>query len=119
MGLQGEKRERFNSIQTERAELRTQFSNHVLDATKAFALTLREPEEVEGLPPSLLELAAQAARSAGETQATAGAGPWRITLDAPSFRPFMEHARRRDLREQLYRAFTILRGERYHHGNTG
>jgi oligopeptidase A len=105
VGLQGEERERFNAIQTERAELRTQFSNHVLDATKAFALTLREPEEVEGLPPSLLELAAQAARGAGETQATARAGPWRITLDAPSFRPFMEHARRRDLREQLYRAF--------------
>jgi oligopeptidase A len=105
VGLQGEARERFNVIQQELAELSTQFSNHVLDATKAFALVLRTPEEVAGLPPSLLRLAAQAARDAGETEATAERGPWRITLDYPSFGPFMEHSQRRELREQLYRAF--------------
>ena len=38
-------------------------------------------------------------------QATAEHGPWRITLDHPSFGPFMEHGKRRDLRQQLYRAF--------------
>ena len=42
---------------------------------------------------------------AGADQATPEDGPWRITLDYPSFGPFMEHSRRRDLREQLYRAF--------------
>jgi oligopeptidase A len=105
VGLQGEQRQRFNAIQQELAELSTQFSNHVLDATKAFALMLRTPQEVDGLPPSLLHLAAQAAREAGEAGATAEQGPWRITLDYPSFGPFMEHSRRRDLRQQLYRAF--------------
>ncbi|HXZ85177.1 MAG TPA: M3 family metallopeptidase, partial [Myxococcota bacterium] len=35
---------------------------------------------------------------------TPAAGPWRITLDAPSYTPFMQHSRRRDLRERLYRA---------------
>jgi oligopeptidase A len=105
VGLEGPARERFNAIQTELAELGTQFSNHVLDATKAFELTLRQREEVEGLPPSTLELAAQSARAAGEKEATAQAGPWRITLDAPSFVPFLEHSRRRELRERLYRAY--------------
>ena len=105
VGLQGEPRERFNAIQQELAELSTQFSNHVLDATKAFYLNLTEAEEVEGLPASLRQMAAQAAREAGDEQATAETGPWRITLDFPSFGPFMEHSRRRDLREQLYRAF--------------
>ena len=105
VGLEGPARERFNAIQTELAELGTQFSNHVLDATKAFALTLRQREEVEGLPPSTLELAAQSARAAGEKEATAQVGPWRITLDAPSFVPFLEHSRRRELRERLYRAY--------------
>ena len=71
----------------------------------AFALTLDKPEDIEGLPPSLLQLAAQAARQAGAAAATPEHGPWRITLDYPSFGPFMEHSRRRDLREQLYRAF--------------
>jgi oligopeptidase A len=110
VGLQGEPRERFNAIQQELAELSTQFSNHVLDATKAFHLTLTEAGEVEGLPASLRQMAAQAAREAGTREAgtreaTAETGPWRITLDHPSFSPFMEHSRRRDLRAQLYRAF--------------
>jgi oligopeptidase A len=105
VGLEGEKRERFNAIQLELAELSTKFSNHVLDATKAFSLTLTQKEEVDGLPPSLLSLAAQAARAAGEEEATAENGPWRITLDYPSYVPFMEHSTRPDLREKLYRAF--------------
>ncbi len=105
VALEGGDRERFNAIQLELAELATKFSNHVLDATKAFALTLREKGQVEGLPESLLELGAQLAREAGEDDATPEAGPWRIGLDLPCFVPFMEHARRRDLREQLYRAY--------------
>ncbi|MEO0535560.1 MAG: M3 family metallopeptidase [Cyanobacteria bacterium P01_A01_bin.123] len=105
VGLEGAAKEQFNKIQQELAELSTKFSNHVLDATKAFSLTLRDRDEVDGLPPSLLALTAQAAREAGEETATAEAGPWRITLDFPSYVPFMQHSRRRDLREQLYRAF--------------
>ncbi|MGA7933237.1 MAG: M3 family metallopeptidase [Kovacikia sp.] len=104
VGLSGEDRERFNAIQMELAELSTQFSNHVLDATKAFGMTLTTQEEVEGLPPSLLSLAAQTARAAGEESATPEAGPWRITLDAPSYGPFLQHSKRRDLREKVYRA---------------
>jgi len=105
VGLEGEVRERFNQIQMELAELSTKFSNHVLDATKAFSMTLKSPDEVEGLPPSLKSLAAQAARAAGEETATPEQGPWRITLDYPSYVPFMQHSTRRDLREKLYKAF--------------
>lgn len=105
VGLEGEKRDRFNEIQLELAEITTKFSNHVLDATKAFSLTLTTPEEVEGLPPSLLSLAAQAARSEGEENATPENGPWRITLDFPSFGPFLKYSTRRDLREKVYRAY--------------
>lgn len=105
VGLQGKAKERFNAIQLELAELSTRFSNNVLDATKAFSLTLTQPDEIAGLPPSSVSLAAQAARAAGNEQATPEAGPWRITLDMPSYLPFMQHSQRRDLREQLYRAF--------------
>jgi oligopeptidase A len=111
VGLEGATRERFNEIQTELAELGTRFTNQVMDATKAFALTLRSAEEVAGLPESARQLAAQSAREAGEEGASAEVGPWRVTLDQPSFRPFMEHARRRDLREKLYRAYLTRAGE--------
>ena len=108
VGLDGAARERFNAIQTELADLSTRFSNNVLDATKAFATTLTTREEVAGLPESALQLAAQSAREAGDAGdagATPADGPWRITLDQPSFEAFMHHSRRRDLREQLYRAY--------------
>ncbi len=105
VGLEGEKRNRFNEIQMELAELSTKFSNHVLDATKAFSLKLSSKDEVDGLPPSLLSLAAQAARAAGEEGATPENGPWLITLDFPSYAPFLQHSTRRDLREKLYKAF--------------
>jgi oligopeptidase A len=111
VGLEGAAKDRFNEIQQALAELTTKFSNNVLDATQSFSLTLTTPDEINGLPPSLLGLAAQLARVAGEEQATPESGPWRITLDYPSFGPFMQHSRRRDLREQLYRAFVTRASE--------
>ena len=111
VGLEGEARTRFNAMQQELAQLSTTFSNHLLDATKAFHLDLHAPDDVEGLPPSLLQMAAHTAREAGHEQATPEQGPWRITLDFPSFGPFMEHSRRRDLREQVYRAFITRASE--------
>ena len=111
VGLDGADRERFNQLQASLAETGTQFSNHVLDATKAFSLTLERPAEVEGLPASLRALAAQAARDAGSDGASAADGPWRITLDGPSFVPFLQHSPRRDLREKLYRAYITRASE--------
>ncbi|MBD2136285.1 M3 family metallopeptidase [Anabaena sp. FACHB-1237] len=105
VGLDGEARERFNMIQMELAELATKYANHLLDATKAFTLVLKTKSEVDGLPSSLLSLAAQIARASGEEQATPENGPWHITLDFPSYFPFMQHSTRRDLREKLYKAY--------------
>ena len=50
-------------------------------------------------------LSAQSARTEGAEDATTENGPWRITLDFPSYGPFMQHSTRRDLREKLYKAF--------------
>jgi oligopeptidase A len=126
IALEGEQRGRFNAIAEELSQISTDFANHVLDATKAFELVLTTPEEVEGLPPSLLQLAAQSyrqksgecgVRSAEQDATTSSstphselrtpnsAGPWRITLDGPIVTPFLQHSRRRDLRETVYLAF--------------
>lgn len=104
VGLEGEKRDRFNAIQLELAEIATKFSNNVLDATKAFKLKLTEKSDVDGLPQSALSLAAQTARTEGEENATAENGPWVITLDIPSYIPFLKYSTNRELREKLYKA---------------
>ncbi|MDY7049848.1 MAG: M3 family metallopeptidase [Microcystis panniformis WG22] len=105
VGLLGEKKDRFNAIQLELAEITTKFSNNILDATKAFQLKLTTPEDIAGLPPSLLSLAAQTARTQGETNASTETGPWVITLDFPSYFPFMKYSDNRELREKLYKAY--------------
>jgi oligopeptidase A len=104
VGLTGEPKQRFNEIQLALAEIANKFSNNVLDATKAYSLTLTQPAEIIGLPASLLGQAAQSARTAGHEAATPTDGPWVITLDGPSYVPFMQHSQRRDLREQVYKA---------------
>src|SRR5690606_30341046 len=71
-------------------------------------LVLKNPTDVEGMPPSSLRLAASsynAHKPKDAAEATPEAGPWRFSLDSPSYGPFMEHCRRRDLRETMYRAF--------------
>lgn len=104
VALEGEQKERFNEIELELADISTKFSNNVLDATKSFKLKLTTPEEVDGLPESLLSLAAQTAREEGEENATSESGPWVITLDYPSSVPFLKFSTRGDLREKVYKA---------------
>ena len=109
VALEGPEQDAFNAASQELAELATRFSNNVLDATNTWSLVLRQPEEVDGLPDSLRTLLAQADREAGDTaadgsEATADHGPWRLGLDMPRFVPFLRYCRRRDLREQAYRA---------------
>jgi oligopeptidase A len=119
VGLTGESKQRFNDIQLALSELSTKFSNNVLDATKAYQLTLTTPAEITGLPESLLGQAAQSARAAGHEDATPTTGPWVITLDAPSYSPFMQHSQRRDLRERVYKALVsrAASGEQDNQGN--
>ena len=114
IGLPDADRARFNAIAEEKSKLATTFSNHVLDATKAFSLVLTNPAQVDGLPATLRRLAAQSYNTRPDksgsdanaaAEATPDAGPWRFTLDAPSYGPFMEHCRHRGLRETMYRAF--------------
>lgn len=97
VGLEGAEQEAFNAASARQAELATTFSNHVLDATNGWSLTLTSEADLAGLPTSLRELLAQAARDAGESG-------WRLGLDMPRVVPFLKYSQRRDLREQVYRA---------------
>lgn len=80
-------KQRFNEIAEELTKLSTNFSNNVLDSTKAFSKLLTTQEEVDGLPASALALMAQQAKGKGNEGATAENGPWLVTLDIPSYLP--------------------------------
>jgi len=106
VGLEGDALERFNECKLRLAELSTQFGNHVLDATKAFSLTIDDAKVVEGVPDSAKALWAQAAEAKD-----AETGPWKITLDMPSYIAVMSHLRDRNVREQVYRAYITRASE--------
>lgn len=105
VSLDGAEKERFNEISEKLAQLTTKFSNNVLDATKAYELLLTEKNQLEGLPESYIQMAADTAVHRGHEGATAEDGPWAVTLDFPSYVPFMKNSPHRELREQIYKAY--------------
>ncbi|XP_033117773.1 probable cytosolic oligopeptidase A isoform X2 [Anneissia japonica] len=112
--LTGSDRLRFNKINQNLANLSNQFSNNVLDATKAFDLELSDKRDVEGLPDTLLQLMAS---NAAKDSANFESGPWKVTLDMPCFEPLMKHSKNRELREHVYRSY-IKRASEGTHDNT-
>ena len=94
--LVGAARERHAKLQDLQAEIGQKFSEHVLDATDAYAYYATEAE-VEGVPSDVL----QAARNAADADAQPG---YKLTLQFPRYFPVMQYATDRALRERLYRA---------------
>jgi len=106
VGLEGEKKERFNEISKRLSQLGTDFSNHVLDATKAYELIINDKGDTEEWPDTLRQISSMGYNKEKETEeSTLQEGPWRITLDAPVVVPFLRHSRNRSQREQVYRAY--------------
>ena len=95
--LSGEQKERFRQISSELSVLTLQFSQNNLKETNNYELSLTA-EQLEGLPESALEAYAQTAKEKGKDN-------YIVTLQAPSFIPFMKYGKNRKLREQLYMAY--------------
>lgn len=113
VGLEGEAKERFNDIKMRLAQLSTTFSNNILDETKAYSLTIDDPATVQGVPESakamwanahLQHLKSQAAEGEPLPELNPEQGPWRITLDMPSYIAVLSHLPDRAVREQVYKA---------------
>ena len=106
VALEGDDKKRFLEISEQLSQLSTDFSNHVLDATKAFELIITDPADTEGWPKSLKTGTAQSynQKHKPKTEATPEEGPWRVTLDYPSLVPFLQHSRNRAQREAVYKA---------------
>ncbi|MCC5874545.1 MAG: oligopeptidase A, partial [Gammaproteobacteria bacterium] len=91
-------RERFRAINARLSELTNRFSQHLLDATDAFELPVTE-ERLAGLPESDRERG----RKAGAERKAEGPV---ITLDGPTYQAVMMHADDRELRREIYTAWT-------------
>ncbi len=97
----------FNIISEKLGELSTTFSNNVLDATNSWYLILNNKSQVDGLPKRVLELMSISANDhlKKEGDAELENGPWKLSLDIPTYTSFMTYAKDRSLREKLYKTF--------------
>jgi len=97
-------KERFRAISQELSQLTSRFSDNVLDATNAWTKQILDVNALAGLPESALEMAAQTAKQRDMEG-------WVITLQFPSYFPLMTYADNRELRAEVYRAYTTRASE--------
>jgi peptidyl-dipeptidase Dcp len=98
--LSPEQKARMAAINQRLATLYTTFSQNELADEENDWLTLTHQEELAGLPQSLVDGAAEAAKTKGVKDA------WLITNTRSSMEPFLTYSKRRDLREKAFRLWT-------------
>ncbi|WP_168794539.1 M3 family metallopeptidase [Paraburkholderia aromaticivorans] len=96
----------FAELQERQAALSKAFSDHVLDATNAYAYIVEAGNEAQlaGLPEDVVEGAKEAAEREGKTG-------YKFTLHFPSYFPVMQYSENRPLREAMYRAYVTRASE--------
>ena len=95
--LDEKQKERFRQISSAMSILTLRFSQNNLKETNKYELQLTE-EQLAGIPANIVETYQQAATEKGKEG-------YIVTLDAPSFIPFMKYCQNRQLREELYMAY--------------
>ncbi|WP_294313498.1 M3 family metallopeptidase [Prevotella sp. F0091] len=94
-------KDRLRKLTEEASMLSLQFSQNVLKENKAYTLHITDEQQLDGLPNTAREAAHEAAKEHGLKG-------WVITLDAPSYGPFMMYSTQRELRKELYMARNTL-----------
>ncbi|MCK9312387.1 MAG: M3 family metallopeptidase, partial [Bacteroidales bacterium] len=90
---------RLREINKELSLLTLKFSDNVLNENNSYSLVIDNMVDLAGLPQSVIDAAAETAKSVGLTS------QWMFTLHKPSIIPFLQYADNRDLREKMYKAY--------------
>ena len=96
--LNDDKKKRLREIDSELSKLKLNFGENILAETNKYEKHLTNENDLDGLPEGEKEAAAQMAKSKDKEG-------WVITLDYPSYIPFMKYAKNRELRKELSLAF--------------
>ena len=96
--LNADQKEILRVIDKEQSQLQLTFGENILAETNRYELLITEVSDLEGLPEGAIEAAKQMAEEKDKKG-------WLLTLDYPSYVPFMTYAKNRNLRKQLALAF--------------
>jgi len=97
--LSDDQKEKFRQISTELSKLTLTFDENVLKETNSFELHITDKSKLAGMPESALEAAEGMAKSINKKG-------WAFTLKMPSYLPFMKYAENRELRKEMYLAYS-------------
>ncbi|WP_092487152.1 M3 family metallopeptidase [Candidatus Ichthyocystis hellenicum] len=98
VNLPKEKQKKLSDIEDKLALLMNKFAENSLDSTNFFKLHIQNKEELEEIPERVVKQAAELAKKQGKSG-------WILTLQEPCFMPVMRHAKNRNLRETMYKAY--------------
>lgn len=101
-GLDAQKQERLREINKQLSTLTIEFGNHVLADNNDYLLVVDKKEDLAGLPDAVVAGAAQEAKAHGKD------GKWVFTLQESSRTPLLQYAQNRELRKNIYQAYTSL-----------
>ena len=101
-GLDAQKQERLREINKQLSTLTIEFGNHVLADNNDYLLVVDKKEDLAGLPDAVIAGAAQEAKAHGKD------GKWVFTLQGSSRTPLLQYAQNRELRKNIYQAYTSL-----------
>jgi peptidyl-dipeptidase Dcp len=89
----------LRKINQELSVLGVKFSQNVLEETNSYKLFV-EKDDLAGLPEPLINSAAEVAKAAGRE------GKYAFTTQRPSIFPFLQYSQNRELRRELFNAYT-------------
>ncbi len=102
--LKEEQKKRLREINKKLSLLTLKFGENVLKEINNYALVIDKKEDLAGLPEDVINQAAITAEKKGYK------GKWVFTINRSSITPFLQYAKKRKLREEIFKAY-IMKGD--------
>jgi peptidyl-dipeptidase Dcp len=99
--LTEEQKTEIRQINERLSLLELEFETKVRNETNAFQLVVDNIEDCDGLPQSIIDVAAETAKARGLE------GKYVFTLDRACIFPFLQTAKNRDLREKIFKGYIM------------
>ena len=97
--LEGEDKQRYQQLQKDLSELQSSFDNNLLDATQSWEKLISDAQQLQGLPEYAIAMVKQLAEQNNQSG-------YRLTLDMPCYIAIITHVECRELRKEIYEAYT-------------
>ena len=97
--LEGPDKARYQQLQKDLSELQSNFDNNLLDATQSWHKSINDRQQLRGLPEYAMAMLKQLAEQNNQPG-------YRLTLDMPCYIAVITYAQSRELRKEIYEAYT-------------